>query len=280
MRLSLPLTLIACGILLQFGLVEFLIYLFSQDNKLLTNAVIKELRLFTTSVGVPGLKFFRYSQLMSSPGSLVDPSIGQGCFKSLAGGIIQYRCGPYYTNLMGALVEKTFSYSQDEGQQRGINDLPSFNTLVKLYNEWKGTNVKDEIVSVTVKIAGVDGWLSKCKFPNSHHYLIFQSEETEDIIIDASYKQFMVMSAAMFHNHVEAAEKMLDHLPWTFVGTHDTLDKLYDPERLSRDMTFISKKFHIPSWSSSFQEFHNARKLMSDIEMKPKVCRRIHSPKI
>lgn len=83
--------------------------------------------------------------------------------------------------------------------------------------------------SAPLRIGGTLGTLWRCEVSTVHTYLIFEAPGlAESILIDVTYKQFLVIPEWMDEHHFEAARSMdlFSHLPDAFVGTAAQLGEL------------------------------------------------------
>jgi len=73
-----------------------------------------------------------------------------------------------------------------------------------------------------VSILGVRGTLWRCEVATAHTYLLFEARALPDIVIDVTFKQFLVMPEWMDVRHFNAAKgrSLFSELPDFFVGSH------------------------------------------------------------
>ena len=80
-------------------------------------------------------------------------------------------------------------------------------------------------------VGGVRGTLWRCEVSTAHTFLVFEpsagSGLAEDLIVDVSYKQFLVLPELMHSHHFDAARaiRLFDDEPESFVGPAAALDE-------------------------------------------------------
>ena len=82
--------------------------------------------------------------------------------------------------------------------------------------------------AAALRVGGVHGTLWRCEISTVHTYLVFSAAGVEDILIDVTYKQFLVLPEWMEARHFQAAlaANLFAELPDAFVGRVGELDQL------------------------------------------------------
>lgn len=209
---------------------------------------------------------FAYSVIKPSLDKLRKAELSEGnmhrCF-SLAGQAISERCGTFYANLAGGLLEAPSKYFKIDDIEKflkpnpnpdyshcnscepesgsfapdllvGIEDF-SLSELYTMFYRWNGGLTAgrfDDIREIPIKVAGTQGILTKCEIIGTHSYLLFAPEgvgfdEDSVVIIDFAYIQMLVIQDWLSEvEHQKLIEDgTFEDLPPIFVGKPDQLLK-------------------------------------------------------
>lgn len=116
---------------------------------------------------------------------------GDVCLEATSGRVLRHRCCVYSSNLAMAMLH--FRYSVGEALA-AFDQLPgaSLDVMMRMFAvvnaERSGVYALPLVLS-----RGVPGTLVKCEFGDVHTFLVFRSERLDDIIIDVSYRQFLLL---------------------------------------------------------------------------------------
>ena len=82
--------------------------------------------------------------------------------------------------------------------------------------------------AASLTVGGVSGTLWRCEVSTVHTYLVFRAPGLEDVLIDMTFKQLLLIAEWMEPRHFEAARAagLFSELPDHFVGTSDQLARL------------------------------------------------------
>lgn len=176
----------------------------------------------------------------------------EDCFSTTAGRYLRSRCCVYFSNVAGSLIHSRFGTLRARGgRQVGSDGPPPLRLTYELMAKWLLSNANDPLAitvgaelvdsiailhqrarrlpgptglyAADIKVAGVQGKLIKCEMGTVHTYLIFTAPgQIEDVLIDLTYRQFLVVGEWMSATHfaaIERADLFRGAKQW-FVGTN------------------------------------------------------------
>ena len=138
--------------------------------------------------------------------------------------------------------------------------------------------------ATSIRVAGVQGTLWRCEVSTAHTYLVFEAPGLPDVVIDVSFKQFMLMPEWMEERHFEAAKArgLFTELPESFVGTHDELGELMTLSGLTQTMVAVFEHAGDVLATAPFadprelEKMHHLRNnvmfAMSNVPLRRKIC--------
>ena len=138
--------------------------------------------------------------------------------------------------------------------------------------------------ATTIRVSGVQGTLWRCEVQTAHTYLIFESPGLPDIVIDVSFKQFMLMPEWMEERHFEAAKArgLFTELADSFVGTHDELGELMTLDGLAQTMVTVFEHAGDAVTTAPFADARELEKMhrlrndvmfaMSNLPLRRRIC--------
>jgi len=116
---------------------------------------------------------------------------------------------------------------------------------------------REGIYHFPVTISGIAGNITKCEFDTVHTYLVFKAPTVEDILIDVTYRQFLIIPDLLSPKHFSRCAKkgVFDHYPEWFVGTDVDFYKLVNPETLEANMALLvgQEQAGQPSYREQYQ---------------------------
>lgn len=126
---------------------------------------------------------------------------GDVCLDATSGRVLRHRCCVYSSNLAMAMLH--FRYSVGEALA-AFDELPG-STLDIMMRMFGVVNAERSGVYALplVLSRGVPGTLVKCEFGDVHTYLVFRAERVDDIVIDVSYRQFLLLMDQVAEADVE-----------------------------------------------------------------------------
>ena len=196
------------------------------------------------------------------------------CFSSAGGQHLRFRCCVYFTTLAAALLEHSFGRSSyhpvtpspyahmarwllppygttpPEAQERlqhllsaaeNSGDQYDLRDLRAAASALPGPVGK---YSAPIVVSGIQGTLWRCEVTTAHTYLIFQAPAIDDVYVDVTYKQFMVMPELLSPQHFEACREraLFADLPDSFVGTAQDLASLMTLSSLEAAHSMLNDK--------------------------------------
>ena len=224
------------------------------DDTTTVEAVVTELRSFVQSSVEPAMAVLRERERGMGGGS----SNKETCFGTVAGAYLRYRCCVYYSSLAAALLEQRFgamtaqtdraapTASPYQAMARWLLEPPADADpvaralAVQLQAESRSvaalhtsaTRLPGPLgrYSARLTVLGVPGTLSRCEMGTVHTFLLFVADggRLDDVYIDVTFKQFLVLPEWMEARHYEAAERLglFRQFPDAFVGTAEELAAL------------------------------------------------------
>jgi hypothetical protein len=219
-----------------------------------TADVAAELRSAVTNVVEPAIALLRDNENIRGNSEM--------CFSSAAGKHLRFRCCVYFTALAAGLLEHTFAGELSGEYHR--SQLPS--TPYGALARWllqpptmatpSHVALADRLVAAAdvaadygvdsvrsaaaqlpgpvgryaapLVVRGVRGTLWRCEMTTAHTYLLFEAPGIEDIYIDVTFKQFLVLPEWMETRHFEVcqADGLFSEHEDSFVGTAKELEAL------------------------------------------------------
>ena len=238
--------------------------------------VVAELKSFVQSSVEPAMAVLRERERGIGSAS----SNKETCFGTVAGAYLRYRCCVYYSSLAAALLEQRFgattqanhaapTASPYQAMARWLLEPPADADpvaralAVQLQAESRSvaalhtsaTRLPGPLgrYSARLTVLGVPGTLSRCEMGTVHTFLLFVADagRLDDVYIDVTFKQFLVLPDWMEARHYEAAERLglFRQFPDAFVGTAEELAALMT---LSALRTALEAAYAAPSSTSSF----------------------------
>ena len=215
--------------------------------------VVAELKSFVQSSVEPAMAVLRERERGIGSAS----SNKETCFGTVAGAYLRYRCCVYYSSLAAALLEQRFgattqanptapTASPYQAMARWLLEPPADADpvaralAVQLQAEShsvaalhaSATRLPGPLgrYSARLTVLGVPGTLSRCEMGTVHTFLLFVADggRIDDVYIDVTFKQFLVLPDWMKTRHYEAAERLglFRQFPDAFVGTAEELAAL------------------------------------------------------
>ena len=238
--------------------------------------VVAELKSFVQSSVEPAMAVLRERERGIGSAS----SNKETCFGTVAGAYLRYRCCVYYSSLAAALLEQRFgattqanptapTASPYQAMARWLLEPPADADpvaralAVQLQAEShsvaalhaSATRLPGPLgrYSARLTVLGVPGTLSRCEMGTVHTFLLFVADggRIDDVYIDVTFKQFLVLPDWMETRHYEAAERLglFRQFPDACVGTAEELAALMT---LSALRTALEAAYAAPSSTSSF----------------------------
>ena len=241
----------------------------------LSDAVRRELRDFVASTVEPAIAVIRAHE--------ASQNNQEECFASAAGQHLRYRCCVYFSALTAALLEWRFGEGGNAiaGGAAG-SAPPDRRTLYGLLARWflqppgsapqawpLSTQLHAEAgradaydlaalraaagrlpgplgrYHAQLSVRGVRGTLWRCEVSTTHSYLVFEAAGHDDVLVDVSFKQFLVIPEWMGVRHFEACRqqpRLFDDVDDAFVGTHAELDALMTLPALGQAMRDVYER--------------------------------------
>jgi hypothetical protein len=252
------------------------------DDTTTVEAVVTELRSFVQSSVEPAMAVLRERERGMGGGS----SNKETCFGTVAGAYLRYRCCVYYSSLAAALLEQRFgamtaqadraapTASPYQAMARWLLEPPADADpvaralAVQLQAESRSvaalhtsaTRLPGPLgrYSARLTVLGVPGTLSRCEMGTVHTFLLFVADggRLDDVYIDVTFKQFLVLPDWMETRHYEAAERLglFRQFPDAFVGTAEELAALMTLSalRTALEAAYAAAPDAAPSRISSF----------------------------
>ena len=197
----------------------------------------------------------------------------EDCFSAASGLHLRYRCCVYFSTLAAALIERRHGWppsrvrgaaespyaamarwflAPPDGASLAVRGLAAdlinaaqlagesytFATLRVAASRLPGPLGK---YAARLRIGSVDGTLWRCEVSTVHTFLVFQADNApamDAVIVDVTFKQFMVVGDWMTASHFEAcaqAQCFSEHAD-AFVGTADELARVYTLSALDHTM--------------------------------------------
>lgn len=221
----------------------------------ITDEVIGELRSFVGTVVEPAAKALHANESHSDT--------EDSCFGTAAGRHLRSRCCVYFSNVAASLIESRYgSLRAPGGVAVGTDGPPALSRVYQFMSKWLLANANDPLAiavgaekirsiqqihkaarrlpapvgrySASITVKGIPGTLIKCEMGTTHTYLIFTSPQlSNDVIIDMTYKQFLVIGEWMSAGDFEVCETngLFGDLPEWFVGG----DQEFESEIMTRE---------------------------------------------
>lgn len=252
------------------------------DDTTTVEAVVTELRSFVQSSVEPAMAVLRERERGMGGGS----SNKETCFGTVAGAYLRYRCCVYYSSLAAALLEQRFGAMTAQADRAAPNASPyqamarwlleppadadpvARALAVQLQAESRSvaalhtsaTRLPGPLgrYSARLTVLGVPGTLSRCEMGTVHTFLLFVADagRLDDVYIDVTFKQFLVLPDWMETRHYEAAERLglFRQFPDAFVGTAEELAALMTLSalRTALEAAYAAAPDAAPGRSSSF----------------------------
>ena len=140
--------------------------------------------------------------------------------------------------------------------------------------------------SAPLAVLGVHGTLWRCEVSTTHSYLLFEAAGHEDVLIDVSFKQFLVMPEWMEPRHFDACQehRLFAAQPDAFVGTHAELEALMTEPGLAQTMRSVYERAGDATHDAPFADagelrrMHTLRNLVlfavHDVALRRRLCGR------
>jgi len=223
--------------------------------------ITKDVYEFLSKIGERAIKMFSDYHVQTKKEQ-------SDCFSSLGGLLMRTRCCVYYSSIAASLLYVRF----DPTSTYDFNKLDAV-TVDWLMRLWAIQNdERDGIYSMEMEISGVKGTLLRCEFLDVHTYLLFVSPEIDkDILIDVSFKQFLVYHEFIkdSQDYYKLAEMTKDVDP-VFVGTKDVFFERYSPLKLlSYTVQLLGDK---SPTSEVFLEFYKTLYILFGDWAKQNIC--------
>ena len=208
-------------------------------------AIAEELRAAVISEVEPAIAHLRN----------LEHGSDEDCFRSAAGRYFRYRCCVYFSTLAAGLLELRFGHQAE----REHGDSDSNSSLYGLMARWlleppalaqAGASERAQMLMATagadaafglrglrqaagmlpgplgryaapISVRGVRGTLWRCEVSTVHTYLIFEAAGMDDVFVDVTWQQFLLLPDWMTDVHFEAAAagRLLSEQPQHFVGS-------------------------------------------------------------
>ena len=243
--------------------------------------VVAELKSFVQSSVEPAMAVLRERERGIGSAS----SNKETCFGTVAGAYLRYRCCVYYSSLAAALLEQRFGATTQanhaapiaspyQAMARWLLEPPADADpvaralAVQLQAESRSvaalhtsaTRLPGPLgrYSARLTVLGVPGTLSRCEMGTVHTFLLFVADggRIDDVYIDVTFKQFLVLPDWMKTRHYEAAERLglFRQFPDAFVGTAEELAALMTLSalRTALEAAYAAAPDAAPGRSSSF----------------------------
>jgi hypothetical protein len=163
------------------------------------------------------------------------------CFSSAAGRYLRHQCCVYFTNIAASQLFAKYGLTPSGNtildSTVGILQPENFPLINVLMRTWAVENDSHSgIYTASLVVAGVQGTLIKCAFLDVHTYLVFTSPLIEDIIIDVSYFQFLLIPEHLSGVNFQQIEAVrpFDNLYPFFVGQERSLLRLFTTTQVIR----------------------------------------------
>ena len=180
-----------------------------------TARVVGALKSYINAYAVGNIDVFRMFETLEKRNA-------EPCFTTDAGIHLGTRCCVFYTNIVGSLLAARFAPGVSDAQARFYSGYFPGEILDAMWRRWGDVSQPSGgVYEVEIEVANVRGTLRKCEFGTVHTYMTFSSEETDDILIDASYKQILLLPDIMDEEAYSKCRDlgMYNNLPQAFVGT-------------------------------------------------------------
>ena len=276
----------------------------------------RELRDFVTSTVEPAIAVIRSHEALQNN--------QEECFATAGGQHLRYRCCVYFSALTAALLEWRFGEGGDAvaGGTAGAAP-PDRRMLYGLLARWflqppasapqawplssqlQAVAGRDDAYDLAalraaagrlpgplgryhapLSVRGVRGTLWRCEMSTTHSYLVFEAAGHEDVLVDVSFKQFLVMPEWMEPRHFDACQehRLFAAQPDAFVGTHAELEALMTEPGLAQTMRSVYERAGDATHDAPFADAGELRRMhtlrnhvlfaVHDVALRRRLCGR------
>jgi len=236
-----------------------------------TQFVADLLKQFAVDVAAPSIHMFRERQhLLQNK---------EPCFSTHAGIHLGYRCCVYYTNIFGALLQQRFAPRISKALARAHSAPIPASIFEPRWRKWATiSSVSSGVYNADISIDGEVFKLQKCEFGDVHTYLVLSGSSTEDIIIDPSFKQLLLVPDIMDEKGYKRARdmRMYSSFKDIFVGTEREFKRYFGIDQIVDDMKSIygANAFHGSAsvTMSDVKKYNALRKQLYEKTFRQNVC--------
>jgi len=209
---------------------------------------------FLSTVGEKAIKMFAEHHIRTNTEQ-------SDCFTTPGGRLMRSRCCVFYSTIAASLLYVRFDTTSSFDFKK--LDAKMVDWLMRL---WALQNdERDGIYSLEMEINGVKGSLIRCEFLEVHTYLLFVSPEIDkDILVDVSFKQFLVYPEFITdqQDYYKLAMITKDVDP-VFVGPKDEFLEIFSAVKMySFTMDLLGDK--CPTFVAFLEVYKNMQLLYSD----------------